>query len=63
MNFIDDLGASIRFFFSGDARLGPGLLKYENFRNKCQSGRLKSPKKSVNTNKYKYAVFRQPAAR
>jgi hypothetical protein len=40
MNFINDLGASIVFFFSGDARLGPGLLKYENFRSKIQSVRL-----------------------
>jgi hypothetical protein len=36
MNFIDDLGVSIVFFFNGDARLGSGLLQYEIFRGKVK---------------------------
>jgi hypothetical protein len=42
MNFIDDLGVPIVFFFIGDARLGSALLKYEIFRS--ESVNLLSPK-------------------
>ena len=51
MNFIDDLGASIVVFFNGGATIGSELLKYENFRGKSQSVRLKSKKICVKTNK------------
>jgi hypothetical protein len=44
MGIIIYLGVSIVFFFNGHARLGSGLLKYEIFRSKSQSVRLKSPK-------------------